>query len=189
MSHGSALDKSTPGTPKGIFQRHQLLYFVDEGRPHGRAQKSNQSDSLVSAFLCHLLFLNKSTTSAHFKADFALGVELKRCVLTWVLLGCVVFMVQLLLSCFINLKKQPLEHQVFCGPTDRKRGFWWGDPISPHTPACLFVQRVSPFYAEKLSHLFFPYYGVLPDFLVFLCRCIPGGRIPTTFPGGEAVLG
>lgn len=84
---------------------------------------------------------------------------------------------------FHQPEKHPLEHQVFlllpgfCGPTDRKRVFWWGGPVSaPHTPVGLFVQCVSPFCAEKLGLLFFPYSGVLPDFLVFRSRCIPGRR-------------
>lgn len=68
----------------------------------------------MSAFLCHLLFLNKRATSAHFKDDFAQGVGLKRCVLTWVLLGCAVFMVQLLLSYFISLKNSPWSTRCFC---------------------------------------------------------------------------
>lgn len=75
-------------------------------RADHRAQRSAQS-SLVGALLCHLLFLNKSTTSA--RCDFAQRVELKRCVL----LGCVVLVVKLLLSSFINLKNKPWSTRCF----------------------------------------------------------------------------
>lgn len=82
-----ALGQEHSRQSQGNIPKASAPLFVYEGRSHGRAQRSDQS-SLVS-----LLFLNKSTTSAHFNADFAQRVELKRCVLTWVLLGCVVFMV------------------------------------------------------------------------------------------------
>lgn len=143
MSRGSALDKKTPGNPKGIFQRHQLLYFVHEGRSHGRAQRSHQS-SLVGAFLCHLVFVNtKSTTSAHFKSGFAQRLELKRCVLTWALLGCVAFVVKLLLSSFISLKNNPWSTRCFffclsfVVQQTRKGGFFCGEVPLVLTHLCV----------------------------------------------------
>lgn len=146
------------------YSNYQPLYSVDEGRSQSPKISPELSGGYISL---NLLFLNKSTTSA--RCDFAQRVELKRCVL----LGCVVLVLKLLLSSFINLKNKPWSTRCFfcLGFVVQQtgKGVFGGQIPLVLTHLCLFVP-VSPFCAEKLGHLFFPCSGVLPHFLVFLSR-------------------